>query len=239
MPALKKVQEQPESVAASSRERLLDAAEELFADFGFNGVSVRQIVEKAAVNLGAIPYHFGTKENLFKSVILRRVLPLQAERESLMQELISDDEDVTLEDVVFALLEPAFRANRANRSFRRLLGRASMDPAPEVRKLMDEIYTRDFMLVPKTLRDALPEIGSEEFFWKLNCFYGVMLFVQADIGKIQTIAGQEFDTSRPDIALKHVVPFLAAGLRSQTMESRPDPSRRIRPRQNRRTREKK
>ena len=45
----------------SSRERLLDAAEELFAEAGFNGVSVRQIVERASVNLGAIPYHFGTK----------------------------------------------------------------------------------------------------------------------------------------------------------------------------------
>ena len=57
---------------STSRERLLDAAEELFADYGFNGVSVRQIVEAAKVNLGAIPYHFGTKENLFKQVIYRR-----------------------------------------------------------------------------------------------------------------------------------------------------------------------
>ncbi len=52
----------------ASRERLLDAAEKLFARYGFNGVSVRQIVHAAKVNLGAVPYHFGTKEELFKEL---------------------------------------------------------------------------------------------------------------------------------------------------------------------------
>ena len=51
-----------------ARERLLDAAETLFARYGFNGVSARDIVKVAGVNLGALPYYFGTKENLFKEV---------------------------------------------------------------------------------------------------------------------------------------------------------------------------
>ena len=195
----------------SSRERLLDAAETLFADFGFNGVSVRQIVERAGVNLGAIPYHFGTKENLFKEVLLRRATPLREERQRRLDAL---SDDPPLEDVLYALLEPAFRANRENQAFRRLLGRASMDPAPEVRRLLVEIYTLDFMTVPGALRQALEGLPEHEFFWKLNCFYGVMLFVQADTGKIQTIAGESFDTSEPEVALKYVIPFLAAGFRA-------------------------
>jgi len=195
----------------TSRERLLDAAETLFADFGFNGVSVRQIVERAGVNLGAIPYHFGTKENLFKEVLLRRATPLREERKRRLDAL---SPDAPLEDVLTALLEPAFRANRENQAFRRLLGRASMDPAPEVRRLLVEIYTLDFMTVPGALRQALAALPDDEFFWKLNCFYGVMLFVQADTGKIQTIAGETFDTSQPEVALKFVIPFLAAGFRA-------------------------
>ncbi len=198
----------------SSRERLLDAAETLFADFGFNGVSVRQIVERAGVNLGAIPYHFGTKENLFKEVLLRRATPLREERQRRLDALVAISDDPPLEDVLHALLEPAFRANRENQAFRRLLGRASMDPAPEVRRLLVEIYTLDFMTVPGALRRALAALPEDEFFWKLNCFYGVMLFVQADTGKIQTIAGETFDTSQPEVALKFVIPFLAAGFRA-------------------------
>ncbi len=147
-------------------------------------------------------------------MILRRAVPLQVERERLLDALSADGSTPEVEDIMWTMLEPAFRANRENVAFRRLLGRASMDPAPEVRKLMDEIYSTDFMLVPKVLRDAFHDLSDEEFYWKLNCFYGVMIFVQADVGKIQTIAGRNFDTSRPDIALKTVIPFLAAGFRS-------------------------
>jgi AcrR family transcriptional regulator len=199
---------------STARERLLDAAEKLFADYGYNGVSVRQIVHAAKVNLGAVPYHFGTKENLFKEVLYRRAAPLRAEREALIKRLAETGKKPELEDVLWALLEPGFRASHENASFRRLLGRASMDPTPEVRKLMAEIYNPDFLFVPKELRKACAELPDEVFFWRLNCFYGVMLFVQADTGKIQTIAGKKFDTSRPDTALKYVVPFLAAGFRS-------------------------
>jgi AcrR family transcriptional regulator len=199
----------------SSRERLLDAAEELFAEAGFNGVSVRQIVERASVNLGAIPYHFGTKENLFKEVLLRRANPLRAERQRMMAELLGRKSSPTLEELLFVLLEPAFRTSRENEAFRRLLGRASMDPAPEVRRLMVEIYTLDFITVPHALRQHFSGMNETEFHWKLNCFYGVMLFVQADTGKIQTIAGEDFDTSQPAIALKYVIPFLAAGMRAK------------------------
>jgi AcrR family transcriptional regulator len=201
--------------AAPARQRLLDAAEELFAEAGFNGVSVRQIVDRAEVNLGAIPYYFGTKENLFKEVLLRRAAPLRAERQRLLDELIGRTPEPGLEDILWAMLEPAFRTSRENDAFRRLLGRASMDPTPEVRRLMVEIYSLDFMIVPKTLRDYFHTMDAREFHWKLNCFYGVMLFVQADTGKIQTIAGDEFDTSQPAVALKYVIPFLAAGLRAQ------------------------
>lgn len=198
---------------STARERLLDAAEELFADYGFNGVSVRQIVRAAKVNLGAIPYHFGTKENLFKQVIYRRALPLQKEREDRIRSLTEGGKAPTLEGVLWALMEPAFRQSQENRSFRRLMGRASMDPTPEVTRLMAEIYSVAFMISPRELRKVCADIPDEVFYWRLNCFYGVMLFVQADTGKIQTIVGSDFDTSRPDTALKYVIPFLAAGFK--------------------------
>ena len=213
----------------NARERLLDAAEQLFADYGFNGVSVRTIVDRAKVNLGAIPYYFGTKENLFKEVFYRRAIPLQAEREALLRGLQTSSRKPTVEDVLWALLEPAFRAARGNEAFRRLLGRASMDPTPEVSKLLAEIYTPDFTVVPRHLRAVCPHLTPGEFYWRLNCLYGVMLFVLADTGKIQTLAGKTFDTSSPEVALRYVIPFLAAGLRApgrkrmSTHRKRPKP----------------
>lgn len=52
-------------------ERLLAAAADLFARDGFDAVSVRQITSRAKANLGAITYHFGSKEALFHAVIDR------------------------------------------------------------------------------------------------------------------------------------------------------------------------
>lgn len=57
-------------------ERLLDAASDLFARHGFDGVSVRDITSKAKTNLGAVTYHFGSKEALFHAVFDRIGTPL-------------------------------------------------------------------------------------------------------------------------------------------------------------------
>src|SRR5690606_1119968 len=124
----------------------------LFAELGFNGVSVRQICAAAGANLGALSYHFGTKENLFKEVVLRRARPMREERLQLLEAL---GEDATLEQIVYAMLEPAFRVSRENDAFRKLLGRASMDPTPHVKQLLAEVYDLDFMTVPAVLRRSL------------------------------------------------------------------------------------
>lgn len=62
------------------RERLLDVAEELFAEKGFHGTSVRDITEHAGMRLAAVNYHFGTKEELFRDVMLRRAEDLNRDR---------------------------------------------------------------------------------------------------------------------------------------------------------------
>lgn len=72
---------------ARLREDLLDAAEELFADGGYYGVSVRDITERAGTRLAAVSDHFGGKENLLRDVLRRRVEPLNAERRRSLGEL--------------------------------------------------------------------------------------------------------------------------------------------------------
>src|SRR4029077_13793684 len=54
-------------------ERILDAAERLFADHGFEGTSIRDIVDTAKVNLAAVHYHFRSKEALLEAVLTRRI----------------------------------------------------------------------------------------------------------------------------------------------------------------------
>lgn len=64
----------------ATRERVLDAAERLFADEGFDAVSIRQIAQEAGVTLGVVGFHGGAKLDLFRTILARRVATLTAER---------------------------------------------------------------------------------------------------------------------------------------------------------------
>lgn len=67
----------PTAPPSSTPAALLDAARELFAERGFDGASVRAITDRAGVNLGAVTYHFGSKEALYHRVIETFLAPLR------------------------------------------------------------------------------------------------------------------------------------------------------------------
>jgi AcrR family transcriptional regulator len=189
----------------TSRDRLLDAGERLFAEHGYDGVALRAIADGAKVNLGIIPYFFGTKANLFKAVMLRRIEPIQRERHARLQALLAKPHLMTIEAVLMALLEPVFSVSRE---------RSASDPAPEVRKVMDEIYDPATVLTPTALKLLCPHLEADEFHWRFACLYGAMFYIQADTGRMQSIAGPGFDTSRPDTALPYLIPAFAAFFRA-------------------------
>ena len=66
--------------ATDTKQTILDAAEDLFAEQGYAATSLRQLTGKARVNLAAVHYHFGSKEDLAKAVLARRIEPINVER---------------------------------------------------------------------------------------------------------------------------------------------------------------
>src|ERR1700749_3137399 len=72
----------------STKQRILDSAEALFARHGFVGASLRQVPAAAKVNLAAVNYHFGSKENLINEVFRRRLDVLNSERQRRLTETL-------------------------------------------------------------------------------------------------------------------------------------------------------
>lgn len=114
-----------------NRIKLLDVAEELFADHGYHGVSVRDITDRAEVRLASINYYFQSKENLFQEVIGRRAQEINSKREV---ELADVDYSVTepaviLRQIVTAFIYPIFERNMNGgtgwRNYSRLIAQAS------------------------------------------------------------------------------------------------------------------
>src|SRR6476661_10749602 len=71
----------------ATKDRILDAAEALFMEHGFEATSLRALTAAAGVNLAAVNYHFGSKEELFQSVLTRRLDPMNQERIDLLEKV--------------------------------------------------------------------------------------------------------------------------------------------------------
>src|SRR3546814_5884879 len=118
------------SVHFSTKERLLTAAEDLFAQFGFAGTSLSQVTTRADVNIAAVNYHFGSKENLVNEVFRRRLDELGQKRlEALDKAQTQAGPD--LESVLAAFIEPALALtldrHGGGSAFVRVLARAYAD----------------------------------------------------------------------------------------------------------------
>src|SRR5471030_152784 len=114
------------TVHFSTKERILSAAEDLFAQFGFAGTSLRQVTTHAEVNIVAVNYHFGSKDNLINEVFRRRLDELSEKRLLALSAALRDDPR-DLETVLAAFIEPALALTldrHGGSAFVRVLARA-------------------------------------------------------------------------------------------------------------------
>ena len=133
-----------DATSADTKTRILDAAERLFVEHGFEATSLRSLTSAAGVNLAAVNYHFGSKEELFQAVLTRRLDPMNQERIELLEriERESANRPPSVEKILFAMLIPALRLardeQRGGKHFLKVLGRAYADPAPFIRQFLSE-----------------------------------------------------------------------------------------------------
>src|SRR5579872_5949944 len=93
---------------SDTKQKILDTAESLFGQNGYDATSLRQIIAEAGVNLAAIHYHFGSKQELLDEVILRKAIPVNEERTVRLERLMSQtgSHPLRLEDVLRAFMDP-------------------------------------------------------------------------------------------------------------------------------------
>ena len=205
----------------STKDRILDAAEELFALNGSSGASLRAITQRAKVNLAAVHYHFGSKDRLLEAVLARRLLPLNAERirrlETYQKE--AGRKKVRLEYVIEAMVGPALRLsrdeNKGGRIFMRLLGRLVLEPDARIQNLLTGQFETVLKKFMPSLTVALPHLSPEDFFWRLHFLVGSMAHTMADSERIRLISGGMCDPDDTEGTVQCLVTFLCGGLRAK------------------------
>jgi len=200
------------------RDRLLDSAEELFCEHGFEGASIRDIAASAECNIASVNYYFGGKEKLYQEVWRRHLILMRVARLASIDKVMSQDEGVPrLEDLLLsyanAFIEPLVGENRRG-WFIKLMSREMID-----RHLPPNMFVEEMIIpVMTALQEALVKTcpGLEESKARL-----VILSVVGQL--IHTVGAETMfeQTNSPDIpkfelteVVNHIVKFSAAGIRA-------------------------
>jgi len=208
-----------------TKNRILDAAEALFMEHGFEATSLRQITGAAGANLAAVHYHFGGKEELFEAVLKRRLDPMNVERIALLTRFESESapRPLSCEKILAAMFIPALKLardpERGGKNFLRLLGRAYADPAPFIRRFLSEQYAVMIARFKAAFGRALPHLPKKELSWRLHFVMGALSFTLAGTDALKLIAELSQGRSASDEALlRRLAPFLVAGLKAPLPE---------------------
>jgi AcrR family transcriptional regulator len=211
--------------ARNGRERILDAAEQLFARHGFYGVSLREITQAARVDVALVGYHFGGKRELFTAVFERRAAVLNRERLELLEAVrrAALPGAPALEAIVSAftqpLLERAARGGAGWKSYCALIAYVNNSPefGPMMTRHFDPLVAR-FIAV---MRAALPRCPPREIYWGYQFLSGALTLTSAGNGRIDELSGGVARAADLDSVHERLAPYVAAGLRALCARAQP------------------
>jgi AcrR family transcriptional regulator len=196
---------------SETRIKILDTAERLFGEEGYQPVSLRQITAAAGVNLAAVHYHFGSKEDLLDELVMRKAAPLNEERLEGLRHLreAAGPNAIAVEDLLEAFLVPAFQAADRSPEWAKLMGRLHAEG------LMPAVARKHFAPVGRCffdeMRRALPDMPDDEMVWRTSFAIGAMAHALTALppGPVRG-AG----SGRPSDVARRMVAFLSGGFRA-------------------------
>lgn len=209
--------------AADTRSRILDVAEALFVEHGFEATTTRMITGAAGVNLAAVNYHFGSKEALIQDVFRRRLGWLNQQRLEALDALEAAAAGAPLKpsqilDAFFGVaLRFAADTHRGGHIFMRLLGRTYTEPNAFVRAFLAAEHAGLLDRYKAALFRALPDVPPEEILWRLHFMVGAMAYALSGADALRLLTGVESagaTDAHPEALARRLMSFLLGGLRA-------------------------
>ncbi|PMN71162.1 TetR/AcrR family transcriptional regulator [Enterovibrio norvegicus] len=196
--------------------KILDAAEQLFAEHGFKDTSLRTITSKAGVNLASVNYHFGDKKSLVRAVLERYLEQFMPQLENELKALLTED-NVSMDDVFACTKKPLLELDKFRRHgasvFMQLIGRGYTDVQGHLRWFITTRYSGVLSLFTKAVSKANPTLKPEHIFWRLHFTLGAAIFTMASNVALSEIAENDFGhTVSIEEILDRLIPYLAAGV---------------------------
>lgn len=209
-----------QSDASTTAERLLNTAERLFAEHGYDGVGMRALADEAGVNLGATTYHYGSKQKLYIETVMRRFRPIGEERIKLLRQAEKEakGKPVPVETIIDCMLRPPFMTVLAHPYFPALLARNLFMPPPFMQEFLAKELPPFNEPFVAALARTLPNLSLEVLQIRDVFAGGVLLMVSRQLSKMPMRNSPAFC----EFVLKEMVTFIAAGFRTESTISGSD-----------------
>jgi|SRR5579871_2918931 len=207
-----------EDGAKATRDRILDAAEALFAEHGFDGVTVRQVTRKSKVDVALAHYYFDTKKGLFDAVFMRRASVLNDARLTAINAYHADPgpDGATVEGFIQAFLDPVMErwANGGSGWKNYLAIVAQVNNTPDwggetMARYFDPVIHR----LIDALRTIMPAARAPDLYWCYQFFSGALTLTFAETGRIDRLSSGLCRSRDYQAVRDRMAPFIAAGFR--------------------------
>lgn len=205
---------------ATTRQRIIAAADTLFAERGFAATSLRSIAAGAGVNLAAANYHFGSKQGLLAATLHARITPINEIRLRALDELEAQPETLSVDKVMGAYFLP-FVSGELDGSLPRIIARIHAEPEDLIRPLLAKEFLPVVERFASALHPLLPHLDADELRWRLHFAVGAMLHLlifpnPLGVG-VASAAGSE--SAATVTAFARLQQFVVAGLQQAHQHS--------------------
>ena len=213
----------PEKNRIRRKDRILNAAEALFAKHGFEGVSMRMVADSAEVDLALASYHFGNKRGLFDAVLLRRAEVLNDMRLAALEKCQAEagEGGPTVEAIIDAFLHPllgqGLQADEGWLHYFELIAQvnSSYEWGGQLMTKYFDPLVRKFM---EALKAVLPDADPQDFYWCYHFLSGALTLTMAHTGRIDQLSDGAVKSEDMVGAYKRMVPFMAEGFKKMCVK---------------------
>ncbi|RFB85101.1 TetR family transcriptional regulator [Rhizobium leguminosarum bv. trifolii] len=203
--------------ASDLRDSILDHAELVFAEAGYEGANLREIASRAGVNQALIRYYFGSKADLFEECFRRRGGLLAGHRHVNLDRLLEISENPSVEDLVYAYLKPQWDMKYSSpngAAFVAMQARLHAEPEEHALRLRREVYDASVKRYISAISHVLPQVPRDIISVRMAFLVGAYLFMLNDLGRIGDLTEGHLTSFGKNEMLDQLVRFLAAGLRA-------------------------
>lgn len=206
----------------NTRERIVDAAEKLFAENPLASVSLRSVTAAAGVNQASLNYHFGTREALLEAIFERRSAPLNDERMAQL-EACRPDKGPMLEQIISAFVKPllleAHDYDNGGARFMRLRARIAADGIPVELEILGRHFNPTSRAFLDALSKELPHLSAEDVGWRFHILLGTVTFTISDNGRTRALTKGACDPADIATTMHYLVPMLCNVFAGETRQA--------------------